>query len=587
MILDYEDNQVILTEQTNESFMSMQDICKFNLCSRFRDKKYHVPFIALPIVIDALKLLEYKIVYTPALRLHYSAFNAERKELERCKIGKSILNEVRQIKRFITSQEVLISKTIPDFKFYDAQVDTIIYGIIGKRIIIGNDIGTGKTLIAITICRYLFKYSDVDGKALIMLPASLATNFVADYDKFYKDKKMMLIGSVSAIKRTKLWCDFKVSRTKNFLVTNYEKCRTDFDEMSKFQFDIVIVDEFHKMKNFLGAKMSINFFKLIDIWQPEYRIPVSGSMIENRMHDLYPVFKLLDEGVMLGGNNFFEKNFVTYEEKKYYIKTRNGHFLKTEMVAVGFKNHTFLKKLIRPFIIRKKLHLPVKLYQSNVMLDCTPAIKKGIDNIIFESETAMSAYVGIRQFLCDTEREGMKTNPKIDYLKNLLEQTSDKVIVFSFFKCSIRAITAFLKENGIKHISCQGGDGVDALDVVKQFNNDPDMKVLVTTDKINYGHNIQSAKWVIEWDKPVKPTTSMQRAGRAYRSGQTEDVHMVSLIIRDTLEEIIMEKTEAKKELIEAIIEGIVNESDKPESVSDIDKKIKNEIFQSFKNKYY
>lgn len=581
MILDYKNNQLILSEEQNESFVELQDVVNFDLCSRLRNNKYEIPFIALPIVIKGLKKLGYKINYETALKIHYNEFNAVRKQLESCKNGTSTLNQVKHIKAFINKQQKQIRKIIPDFKFYQTQIDSIVFGIIGKRIIIGNDIGTGKTLTSIVICKYLSEYENI-GKCLIMLPASLATNFVADYNKFYKDNKMMCIGSKTKQKRLKLFREFNLSKNVQFLVTNYEKCRTDYESLEKCEFDVIIVDEFHKMKNFMGAKMSINFFKLVNIWKPKYKLPMSGTAIENKLFDLYPIFKLLDDGIILGGQSFFEKNFVRYEEKSFYIKTRFGRFLKTEKVSIGFKNHSYLKKLIRPFIIRKKLHLPVKLYHENIILDNTHKITKTLEKIRFESESAIGCYTEMRQFLCDMERYNLKSNPKLDYLENLLTQTRDKVIVFSFFKCSISSISRFLNLKGIKHITCQGGDGRDALDVVTEFNNNPDIKVLITTDKINYGHNIVSAKWIVHYEVPVKSTTMEQRNGRAYRLGQDSDVHAVTLTIKDTVEEIILEKTLAKKKLIDTIIEGIVNPLDRQMKIDDIDKSIESEIMKSF-----
>ena len=46
-----------------------------------------------------------------------------------------------------------------DFQYYGNQIETIVYGIIGERIIV-NDIGTGKTLTQCN-CKMLMKYGDV------------------------------------------------------------------------------------------------------------------------------------------------------------------------------------------------------------------------------------------------------------------------------------------------------------------------------------------------------------------------------------------------------------------------------------------
>ena len=122
-----------------------------------------------------------------------------------------------------------------------------------------------------------------------------------------------------------------------------------------------------------------------------------------------------------------------------------------------------------------------------------------------------------------------------------------------------------------------GGDGTDAFDVIRRFKDDPDMKCLITTDKINYGHNIQFAKIVIEWEKPIKPTTSMQRIGRCYRSGQNDDVHAYSFTTLGTVEQTIHEQLELKKDVIEKVIESLSDGSSDTALdliVKDIEKKV-------------
>ena len=582
-------HQITIEEELGEQFLTVQDKCSYNMCARFRNSKYEVPFISLPILINRLKELKYPIKFTDNLKQKYDEYTNHRKRLVELKERKYSASDddVKQILNFILECELHIKERFfrlykKEFNYYGNQIETIVYGIIGERIIIGNDIGTGKTLTAITIAKYLMKYGDVK-KCLIMLPASLVENFYSDYGKFFGDGEMFKITTETPKKREMLYQTFKGCANYKTLITNYEKCNFDVHHLEKLKFDMVVVDEFHKMKNFISAQRSINFFKLIqETWKPRYRYPMSGTPIENKLFDIYPIFKLLDDGKILGGHKFFDTNFVEYEERQKPIRIKGTTRLifKPEMVAVGFKNHQYVKNLIAPYIIKKKLDLPVKCYRQDIFVE--PSVKFHQAYMEYKKQFVGSArYVNARQFLCDTSRGNFDENPKFELLEDIITQTSDKVIIFTFFKCGVAAIARKLKQLGYEFITCMGGDGKDALKVVQEFNNNPKLKALVTTDKINYGQNIQSAKIVIEWDKPIKPAITMQRAGRAYRSGQDKDVHVYSFVTKNTVEEIIHEQWELKKDLIDKVIESLGDDSN-DDNLGDIVAEMEANILKKF-----
>lgn len=587
MILDINDGRITIEEEGRESFLKIQDKCPFNLCVSLKDGKYLVPYVSLPILVKTLNSVKYKVRYTDNLKKYHKEYLERRSILESLKGNTYNPNDPRfaKILMYIKKKEKQIKRHCKTFKgFYGNQIDSILYGIIGERIIIGNSIGTGKTLTSIMIAKYLMEECG-HGKTIIMLPASLATNFFQDYNKYFNDKQMMLIKSETKKKRKCLYQTFKTTKRLKILLTNYEKCFFDYGSLKDLKFDILIVDEFHKMRNFREAKRSSNFFKLVSwYWKPEFRYPMSGTPIENKLFDLYPIFKLLDGGHILGGENFFDSNFIEYEEQTFRVYfTKDRYKLITKMVAIGFRHHEFVKKLISPFIIKKELDLPAGLYKNDVFIEPSKQFLDKYEKVKKSQVNPASRYATVRQFLCDTEREGWKDNPKFEELENILSQTKSKVVIFSFFKCSIRAIKAWLVANGYGCITCMGGDGKDALDVVNTFKSDPNLKCLITTDKINYGHNIQDAKIVIEWEKPIKPTTTMQRIGRCYRSGQDKDVHSYSFIVLKTIEETIYQQTELKKDVIEKVVESL-GSGNSDTVLSDLTNQIEQDIINSLKD---
>lgn len=554
MLIDYANDQIILTEELNESFITLQDMTNYRLCERIRDGKYQIPYIALPIVVNACKKSGYPIRYTDALKSHHAHVLRKRDMLESIKTGDYSKDdpEINDIIEYIKSME-----SSGNFKLSPEQIDSVVFGIIGRRILIANEIGTGKTLVVNMIARYLIDHNIIK-KVIVMVPAKLVNNFKKDYIRFFGKEGIISLRKETKDKRSLLYKQFATNENVKILVTNYEKCYFDYDDLLKVKCDMIVVDEFHIMKNFMGAKRSINFFSLIkNQWKPIYRYPMSGTPIENRLFDLFPVFKLLDGGNILGGQKFFECNFIEYENKFFKVKIRNSKkvITRNEVVAVGFKNHVLLKSLIKPLVIRKKLLLPVGKYQNFIEIELDSKVKEAYEALKRNTSGASARYHATRQFLCDPMRENITSNKKLEELQNILDQTSEKIVIFTFYHAGVDALSKYLTDNGIKYYKITGKEQTDATEVIEKFKNDKDAKCLIGTDAINFGHNIQFCRFVVNYDIPIKPTTYDQRIGRLYRKGQQNDVHVYNFYVADTVEEKIYEQFEAKKDLIDTIMD--------------------------------
>lgn len=547
MRLDYANNQIVITEESKEHFINVHSHTKFKFCERIRDGKFEVPFVAFPILKDAIARTGYPISMTDALKHHLSKMAKKRSALLRLRNSLEGI-EHPQINLLVSEAQVLATKY--GFTFTQEQLETVVYGIIGKTVLIGNEIGTGKTLSVNAILKVAVKLGYVK-KGIAIVPASLVKNFYDDYVKFFGPEGVIVVRKETKEKRLDLYRTFHQNPKLYLMITNYEKCNFDFDFLKQLKIDFVCVDEFHNMRNFDSAKRSINFFKLLnEFWLPKFRLPMTGTPIENGLFDLFSTFKVLDDGHVLGGRRFFDNNFVVYEPQ--YVKI-NGRLRLTENKAIGFQNHVLLKDIIRPYIIRKPLRLPVGLYINHIPLELPPTYKTKIKKIIEDVKGGSARYHAIRQFLNVVEREGLTENVKHQEVLNICNQTSEKVLIFSFYKCSLPSLQKFLLDNGHKSITFSGDDtDKDVTEVIAEFEKS-DAKCLIVTDRVNYGANIQFARIVIQYDLPMKPTIFFQRSGRCYRTGQTKDVHVYSMYFEGSVEEKIKENLDRKEHILREI----------------------------------
>ena len=122
-------------------------------------------------------------------------------------------------------------------------------------------------------------------------------------------------------------------------------------------------------------------------------------------------------------------------------------------------------------------------------------------------------------------------DPKLDELEDLLEKKhgEDKVIVFTQFSDTAHYVYRQLKRRGIPQVGCATGGSKNPTDIVERFSpksNDKDYpgteqyRVLIATDVLSEGQNLQDAHVIVNFDLPWAIIRLIQRAGRVDRIGQ-------------------------------------------------------------------
>lgn len=123
---------------------------------------------------------------------------------------------------------------------------------------------------------------------------------------------------------------------------------------------------------------------------------------------------------------------------------------------------------------------------------------------------------------------------KLNELHKLLtgEFNGEKAIVFTQFSDTAKYIAKELKNRGVENVGCVTGDSEDPTAEVKKFspesnkveNMDQQYRVLVATDVLSEGQNLQDAHIIINFDLPWAIIRLIQRAGRVDRIGQKSEV---------------------------------------------------------------
>ena len=122
---------------------------------------------------------------------------------------------------------------------------------------------------------------------------------------------------------------------------------------------------------------------------------------------------------------------------------------------------------------------------------------------------------------------------KLDALHSLLTETfpDRKVLVFSQFADTVDYLEAQLGKRGVVDLAGVTGSSADPTEMAWRFSPDsnqragggePDraLRVLVATDVLSEGQNLQDCHVVVNYDLPWAIIRLIQRAGRVDRIGQ-------------------------------------------------------------------
>jgi superfamily II DNA or RNA helicase len=152
---------------------------------------------------------------------------------------------------------------------------------------------------------------------------------------------------------------------------------------------------------------------------------------------------------------------------------------------------------------------------------------------------------------------------KLQALKELVSQThaKEKLLIFTQFADTARYLGRELKLMGISHLEVATGAHGDPYGLACRFspksNNKTvskadEVRVMVCTDVLSEGQNLQDSHVVVNFDLPWAIIRLIQRAGRVDRIGQkAEEIYCYSFLPADGVERLIQLRARIQQRLRE------------------------------------
>jgi superfamily II DNA or RNA helicase len=420
--------------------------------------------------------------------------------------------------------------------------------------ILADDMGLGKTLQTLTWLAWLKERNTKNPKpSLVICPASVLHNWRREAERFTPNMKVLVLESGAARHNLR-----KQIPQNDIIVTNYALLRRDLEELQKFSFRAVILDEAQFIKN-PGAQVTQSVKQL----KCEHKMALTGTPLENRLLDLWSIVDFIQPGYLGNQEHFLE----TYEprgenaESEQRIARRRLSAKLRPLLLRRLKKHV-AKDL--PDRIEERRDCPLGDEQRKLYL---AELRRSRDQVMKAVETqglnkskmhVLAALTRLRQVCCHPSLVGSNTaSGKTETLFELLDPLiadGQKVLVFSQF---VQMLQILEKDCAARNIPTHmlTGQTKDRQSVVNAFQGDNGAGVfLLSLRAAGTGLNLTNASYVVLYDPWWNPAVEAQAIDRSHRIGQTQTVNAYRLIAPGTVEEKIWELQQSKAQTIADVL---------------------------------
>jgi SWI/SNF-related matrix-associated actin-dependent regulator 1 of chromatin subfamily A len=426
-----------------------------------------------------------------------------------------------------------------------------------KKFILADDMGLGKTTSTI-----IAALETGAKKVLIICPATLKINWKREIEN-YTDRHIFIAEGK------------KFSTEEDFVIINYDIIKNFHDPKDKENsliaragFDLVIIDEAHYIKNAqaLRTKLINDIVKKIDrLWL------LTGTPMTSRPIDYYNLLHLVDSPVANNWMAYVIRYFAGYQFKAGPRKVWNVMGSSNLEELRDRTSSTILRRLKENVLdLPEKIITPVYLrLKSKEYEEVMGEYYDWYDKSPEESKSLTVQFTKltrVRQIIANE-----KVSQTIELAENIIEQNK-KVIIFCNFTDSLETICQHFGKSAVR----LDGSMTKAArqNSVDEFQNNEKVKVFVGNIKAaGVGITLTAAEAVIFNDLSFLPSDHAQAEDRSYRYGQKNNVLVYYPLFDNTIEGIIYDIINHKKQVI-ATVMG--DNQDTTEAAEEILNKINN-----------
>ena len=564
-------------------FVTMQSLKAFIGCQYLIKEKlwrFHICYLGLFIKYA------YSVIQNPSITYSDELSSEFNKYQNRIKFFEDLKN-----KNYDIDNHKTYFKRNNDFKLTNTQLQGANWLVNVKRGILSFDVGVGKSFTSLEAASIV--NNGQNKKIIIITLATLISQWKKEIEsqyniecfsvKEFKKQKLDSDGNILSEKiivpdseqRKLIYKQFANSNKFSALIINYELMRIDFKELRELNFDIAIIDEASKLKS-TNSFNSTNKVKRLNnrasvrelLKNTEYIFGLTATPFETFLHNLYGIFNVINPDYFSGGYTRFVN--------RYMKQDRFGGW-----TLINKANFEEIKELVKPYMFFKKQELDVKINIQKIDLefssrdillyqriydDMLVEVQKRVHKTKNETEEEFKnrfdealmmlitskryQFVDFPQIVYPSEYSKSYISPKAQWLLDNYNKLSGKTIIFDSRTLTTDLLCKVLSENNIKYYIIDGEISHKNRSIIlERFKNENDVKILVCSDCLSYGCNLQFASNIINFNLLFNPSAIQQRQGRIIRKGQKNNVNIYFMQMKDTFEEKIYDKLDYRSRI--------------------------------------
>jgi SAM-dependent methyltransferase len=424
-----------------------------------------------------------------------------------------------------------------------------------KKVLIGDDMGTGKSASAIMAKEIIGAQ-----QALIIVPSNVLTTwqkYLSDrvgedgeqigYFKPGQAPNVLVVESLEALQVAN-------PEDYDYILISQERLNDKYvSELEGFDYDMLIVDEMHKLKNITSGKRAENLVRLAEQIDGEdrYLALLSGTPVPNKISDVAITLKLL-----------YPERFGHIDNKKLVSQILDGDMLDLRSLLVPRMQMKSLAESVDMPELEEKIHL----------LELSDQEKEIYEVLIEQDElTATEKLTILRQFLMNPQLLDATPNimgTKVHEVGAALRQTfseKDRVVTFvnSYVEGVIRGDNTIIEElnipSDVEVYTIDGSVSKQRRLEIEQGLRQPGkrMLLLVSGQTADVGVDFSAAQEVFDYNESWSLYEKRQRHGRVYRPGLKDKLVTRTFITEGTIEQGIHAYIESKYQAAEKLLRGI------------------------------
>ncbi len=505
----------------------------------------------------------------------------------------------------------------PDFSIMEHQKEATKFLLSRKKCILSLDMGLGKSLTSIVAS---LMYGNK--KVLVVCPASIKTNWKNELMRFVDEDKINIIKGFNEMNKQELMDFLKVedknkykveelrkiakdggnkwNEGKQFTILNFDiidefhtfsRNNTNNSDLLKSDFDVVIIDEAHKLSNNTSTR-----FKTIKNYlqkaNNEYTWLLTGTMLTNDVKNLYNLLSLIETDIT-GDYNFYmeqycgakkilkkgewdrcwnmwnkgryESYYKMNEENKKVFKEFVDKVGKHVMVANESNNLDELKERIDHLYYRKtkeeiipidKIIVPLVYHLSKVQKEEYDYLWEKYEAEKLEEGKDLSEIKQLVSVAVNRQYISKIMVPKTIKITEKLIKNNKKVFIICCYDEELYRLKEYFGEQAVIFNGKMNQKQKD--NAVEAFNNDDNIKILIgNIAAVGVGINLnKSCNHAIFQNLDFTDAAFSQACDRIYRIGSKENAYIYLQYFKDTVYEHIVDIITRKKKISEQVIKN-------------------------------